>query len=203
MFNEDISYDDTLKFYQHNTTYVMGPGGKPMATGWTRDGLFGALGLKPINSQIVQEQGMQGVDNRLNVTYLGAGMGGINTGLRAVELIDKSRYVPTDVEIGKAIEEAIKEAAQLRLHPVHPVLLRLRRRLHAVQAVRLERLRRRRRILLRDGYANFSRMYALPHTRAPYGYSIPFINTSNPIIRRADIRRERVWSERGRLKQWQ
>ena len=29
------------------------------------------------------------------------------------------------------------------------------------------------------------------------------INVSNPIIRRADVRRERISSERGRLKQWQ
>jgi hypothetical protein len=46
-------------------------------------------------------------------------------------------------------------------------------------------------------------MRALPSARAPFGNDIPFINTSNPLIRRGDIRRERVWSERGRLKQWQ
>jgi hypothetical protein len=39
--------------------------------------------------------------------------------------------------------------------------------------------------------------------RATFADGIPFINTSNPIIRRASIRRERISSERGRLKQWQ
>jgi len=33
--------------------------------------------------------------------------------------------------------------------------------------------------------------------------SVPMINTNSPLIRRADVRRERVSSERGRLKQWQ
>jgi hypothetical protein len=33
--------------------------------------------------------------------------------------------------------------------------------------------------------------------------NMPMINTNTPLIRRADVRRERVSSERGRLKQWQ
>jgi hypothetical protein len=49
----------------------------------------------------------------------------------------------------------------------------------------------------------FSEMRDFADIRTPYGNNIPFINTSNPIIRRGDVRRERVWSERGRLLQWQ
>ena len=49
----------------------------------------------------------------------------------------------------------------------------------------------------------FTKMNPLPGSISTYGNATPFINTSNPIIRRADVRRERVWSERGRLKQWQ
>ena len=37
----------------------------------------------------------------------------------------------------------------------------------------------------------------------PYSDDLYSINTSNPIIRRATIRRERFSSERGRLNQWQ
>ena len=36
-----------------------------------------------------------------------------------------------------------------------------------------------------------------------YGRNVPYINSDNPIIRRASIRRERFSSTRGRLNQWQ
>ena len=39
--------------------------------------------------------------------------------------------------------------------------------------------------------------------RAPHSDDLYNINTSSPIIRRANIRRERFASERGRLNQWQ
>ena len=53
------------------------------------------------------------------------------------------------------------------------------------------------------GYPYYVRLYALPGGQVPYGNDIPDIYTSNPLIRRADVRRERIWSDRGRLKQWQ
>ena len=49
----------------------------------------------------------------------------------------------------------------------------------------------------------FERMPFLPTGTSPRIDGVPMINTSNPIIRRADVRRERIQSERGRLKQWQ
>ena len=62
-----------------------------------------------VQKQIIADEGMTGHDNRINTTYLGGGVaGGLNTGLRALELVDKSRFVPTDVEIGKSIEDAIE-----------------------------------------------------------------------------------------------
>jgi hypothetical protein len=207
LWSKDISYEDTLKFNQLNTTYVMGPDGMPWATGWERAGLMGALGLKPLQKPITSEQSMTGNDERLNTTFLGGQLGGMNTGLRALEVIDKSRYVPTDVEIGKAIEDAIREAAKQEYTPFTPYASS-----GGGNGWRNFGRGGYRRYGSGGGYGgggggggfhNFTRLYALPHARAPYGDSIPFINTSNPLIRRADIRRERVWSERGRLKQWQ
>jgi hypothetical protein len=49
----------------------------------------------------------------------------------------------------------------------------------------------------------FVSLRALPEGTSARADDIPMINTSNPIIRRADVRRERITSERGRLKQWQ
>jgi hypothetical protein len=207
LWSKDISYEDTLKFNQLNTTYVMGPDGMPWATGWERAGLMGALGLKPLQKPITSEQSMTGNDERLNTTFLGGQLGGMNTGLRALEVIDKSRYVPTDVEIGKAIEDAIREAAKQEYTPFTPYASS-----GGGNGWRNFGRGGYRRYGSGGGYGgggggggfhNFTRLYALPHARAPYGDSIPCINTSNPLIRRADIRRERVWSERGRLKQWQ
>jgi hypothetical protein len=202
LWSDNISYTDTLKFQQLNTTYVMGPDGRPWATSWTRDGVMGALGLKPINRALISEQAITSNDTRLNTTYLGGVLGGINTGLRALELVDESRYVPTDVEIGKSIEDAIKEASNKDYTPFTPYSTKkgtgytpYKRYAHGGYGGGSG--------YFSAGYSDFSRMYALPHGRAPFGIDVPFINTSNPLIRRSNVRRERVWSERGRLNQWQ
>lgn len=50
---------------------------------------------------------------------------------------------------------------------------------------------------------NFQRMDRLPEGTSPRADWVPMINTNTPVIRRADVRRERISSERGRLKQWQ
>lgn len=191
LWSKDLSYSDTLEYNQLNTTYVMGPDGRPWATGFTRDGVLGALGLKPLKRAYVSESGAMSTDSRLNSTDLTAG---INTGLRALEPVAED--VPTDAEIGKAIEDAMREAGQQSYTPFTPYASGggggySRGGGYGGGGYSS------------SGYANFSRMLPLPTIRTPYGNDVPFINTSNPFIRRADIRRERVWSERGRLKQWQ
>ena len=60
-----------------------------------------------------------------------------------------------------------------------------------------------RRVIGYHSQVTFNPMRAFPSARAPFANDVPFINTTNPLIRRGDVRRERVWSERGRLKQWQ
>ena len=51
------------------------------------------------------------------------------------------------------------------------------------------------------GYA--TRINAPQDNMVPYANSAQNVNASNPIIRRATIRRERSDSEKGRLKTWQ
>lgn len=199
LWSKDISYSDTVTYKQLNTTYVMGPDGRPWATGFTRPGFLGALGAKPGMRAYVSEQSATGTDGRLNTTDY---INGINTGLRALEIMDDSALVPTDVEIGKSIEEAIKAAANQQYTPYTP---------YASKSNGYSPFGYSRRGYGHSygGYSGgggssyFTRMYALPGGQSPYGRSIPMINTSNPILRRGDVRRERVWSERGRLKQWQ
>jgi hypothetical protein len=204
LFSKNISYQPMATYNQLNTTYVMGPDGRPWATGITRGNLMTALGIQPVKRLYTSEQGFPGqkgstgTDSRLNTTdYINR----INTGMRALELVDDSRYTPTDVEIGKSIEDAIKEAAKQQYTPYTPYQNKgtsgysrsgYGHRSYGGGGGYASR-----------GYPNYNKMYAPPHAIAPYGDSIPFINTTNPIIRRADVRRERVWSERGRLKQWQ
>lgn len=198
LWSKDISYSDTITYNQLNTTYVMGPDGRPWATGFTRDGVLGALGLKPVKRAYVSESGATGTDQRLNTTDL---VNNLNTGLRALELVDESVNIPTDAEIGKSIEDAIKKAAQDQYTPFGSTSgsgggggYYGRRGGYGGGGYGG---------YSSSGYANFDKMYALPGGRVVYGKDIPFINTSNPIIRRADVRRERISSDRGRLKQWQ
>ena len=106
-----------MKFQQLNTTYVMGPDGKPWATNFSRGGLLSALGLQPFKGQQTLQGGLAGQDTRFNTTYTGGYLGGINTGMRGLEPVNDTRNVPTDVEIGKATDDAIAKAAQQTYTP--------------------------------------------------------------------------------------
>ena len=200
LFSKDISYSDTLEYNQLNTTFVKGPDGLPWATGFGRSALFGSVKfqtqIEPDKNQKGDYVGVMSVDERFNSVDMAAGQ---NLGMRALEPINAP--VPTDVEIGKAIEKAIEKAAGQQYAPLEPFGNSsggggggYGRRGGGYGGGG------------GGGYAPnvfFSRMNPFPNQRAPYADGIPFINTSNPILRRADVRRERVWSERGRLKQWQ
>lgn len=200
IYTDQIEWRDTLKYSQLNTTYVPGPNGYPMATGFTRDGIGGALGIKPVNRMWNAEDMGMGIDARGNAVDQ---VVGINTGLRALEPREDGWEIPTTEEAIKAAADQIEEAIKgLDLTPSNSYDPKSSG----------------------SGWRNFGgwggggggggggysgprvyfeQMRDLPNIRTPYANNIPFINTTNPIIRRADVRRERVWSERGRLKQWQ
>lgn len=208
LWSNEISYSKKLEYKQLNTTYVTGPDGLPWATGFTRGGLKAALGIIP-NYQWGSERqggignmgGALGQDDRLNIQDFSAG---INTGLRALEPSNETAYIPGLEDIEKSIEKAIEAIKGLDFKTTDPYSTAKSgggygsyRRFGGGGGYR------------RGGGGGgggstfYSRLYALPNNQAPFGNTVPFINTSNPIIRRANIRRERVTSERGRLNQWQ
>jgi len=187
---DGIPYSDTMKMQQLNTTYVMGPEGKMYATGFKRSGIFGALGLNPLNRTWASEEGS--VDERLN-TVLGQ-----NTGLRALRATAEVAPKPAEINFDTlAAKAAAEDAAGYGSKSGYS---------------RGYGRRGYSRGGGRGGYGGgstyspniyFSEMNRLQYGISTYGNDISFINTTNPIIRRSTISRQRVWSERGRLKQWQ
>lgn len=193
IWNKQISFSKTARYQQLNTTYVMGPDGLPWATGFPRGGLLSALGLQPLAKPTSVESGVMSTDGRLNSVDLAEGR---NLGLRALEPLPAA--VPTDEEVAKSLNDALEGAARKNYTPSSPYAnpgysgySRYGRRGYGRGGGG------------GGGYANWRNMYNLPEGRAAYSNSVPFINTSNPILRRASVRRERVWSDRGRLNQWQ
>jgi hypothetical protein len=202
LWSDKISKSDKVTYKQLNTTYVIGPDGFPWATGMARGGnsLFSdiavAVGLQPLVGQLPAGEGMD-LDARRNSVDL---FNKINTGLRGLVPLDERSYVPTDVEIGQSIVDAIEKAASQTYPPQTPYSQNKGRGYGGGYGY--------------GGYGGggggyygprvyFQDMRDLEDIRTPYSNKIPFINSDNPIIRRGDVRRERVWSERGRLKQWQ
>lgn len=196
LWSKDISYSENQTYLQHNTSYVMGPDGRPWATGFKRDNLLGALGLQPLKTMIPPVSDAVSMDGRGNTVDL---VNGINTGLRALEPIDDSRFIPTDKEIADQITKAIEDAAKKDYTPFKPWdkddsggngWVNFGRGYGGYGG---------------GGYgsAYFTKMYSLMRGVSPYGNSIQSINSSNPYIRRAFVRRERIASHSGRLKQWQ
>lgn len=186
VWSEDIPFQPTQKYNQLNTTYVLGPGGRPFATGVRRDSWLEALGINPLGTGMTAntERGMS-VDGRLNSTDL---VRNINTGLRALERKESEELKPDDAGFKKSLNKPYAKTESNGGYSGY-------RRSGGYGGGGGG--------YYNGGYANFTKMYALPDQRTVYGNSVPFINTSTPIIRRSVVRRERVWSERGRLKQWQ
>lgn len=189
LWSKQISFNNVLTYNQLNTRYVVGPDGFPKATGQMTQ-TFGALaGMYHGAKGLRGYEGMK-LDGRGNIQDIAAR---VNTGLRALERVDESMYIPTDVEIGKSIEEAIKEAMKGDTTEYRK----------AGGGFGYGGYRRRGGGGGGGGSSYFTRMNPLMGGMVPYVNDLPNINMSNPIIRRGSIRRERVWSERGRLKQWQ
>ena len=192
LWSKDISFSDKTTFKQLNTTYVTGPDGRPWATGFTRDGMLGALGIKPVNRTLATVTG--DVDARLNTVT-----GAMNTGLRALEPEAEKAPEPPKVDFD-AIAAKVAEGDETS----------------GKKGSGWTNFGRggyyRRRGGGGRGWTDFGgggggvyfqEMNRLQYGTSPYGNTISFINTSNPIIRRGTINRQRFWSERGRLFQWQ
>jgi hypothetical protein len=179
-----------VTYNQLNTTYAIGPDGRPWATPFKRTNALQALGLPIPHGTHDGGKGGLTVDARGNIVD---SVLDINTGLAALERVDES-WTITPPE-AKELDDLFNKnytagdtgdggGSGYKKYGYTPYK--------------------------RHGYGGsgggggyFSKMYSMPHQQAPYGTSTPFINTSNPILRRAFVRRERISSERGRLNQWQ
>lgn len=207
LWSKEIGWNSSLEYNQLNTTYVTGPGGMPVATGFTRGGWTAGLGIIPTwqwgadvhGGTKNMGSGALSQDSVLNVQDLAVG---INLGARALEPVNRDNRIPGDEEILKAIEDVKKAIDEKQFETSSPYNKTTRGGSGFGSFSRY------------GGYSGgyggggggsvyYSKLYALPGNMTPYGNTVPFINTSNPIIRRADVRRERVTSERGRLNQWQ
>ena len=206
LWSDQISYSPKQVYNQLNTTYVMGPDGFPMATAVSRDKLMSALGLQPIKRFGAGDKSNLDTDGRLNSTD---SVANLNTGMRALERTDETWRIPTDAEIAEQAAKDIKDAIQnLSSSPGS-----------SDSDSNSYGKYGRGGSYYRGGYGSrgysggggggggggsyFTRSSTPPRASEPYANDISFINVSNPIIRRASIRRERFSSDRGRLNQWQ
>jgi hypothetical protein len=199
LWTNEIPSSPKVTYNQLNTTFVLGPDGRPWATPFGRQNVLQALGI-PIPATPIRPAGAGlSRDSRGNVVD---DVYGINTGLMALERVEDQEQLVPPKEDPFAFTDAAKYTAGdsgsgsgWKDFGYTPYKKRgytpYKRRSYSSGGGGS------------TGYPNFTRMYGLPGAQTPYANDIPFINTSNPILRRADVRRERVWSERGRLNQWQ
>jgi hypothetical protein len=181
VWSDQIPYGPSEQYFQLNTTYVIGPDGRPWATGVTRDLLSSVFGLAPAR-YAAGDIGL-GVDGSLNSVDAASD---INTGMRSLEKIDDSWTVPTPEEIGEAIEEALQDALGKNYSAGSSS--------NGGYGYGYGR----------GGGGGYAYRVNSPERMDPiYARNIPYINVDTPILRRATIRRERFSSERGRLKPWQ
>lgn len=196
IFNSDyISYNPTTTYKQLNTTYVTGPDGMPWATGIARSSLenfFGQAPLQTYNSG--QLGGGLDQDSRLNSTD---SLANVNTGMRNLEREHSSVANPTMSDLQELIDKNFQEVLDAVNHPSWTNYA--------------DGVYGRSRYSRSGGYGGGGgggggwsyRLNGPERGDVTYNRGIPFVNTSNPIIRRSTIRRERFSSERGRLNQWQ
>jgi hypothetical protein len=199
VWSDEIPWTGKVTYNQLNTTFVMGPDGRPWATPFERQNLLQALGIPLPSTPLRNGEGISrdGRGNAVDEVY------GINTGLMGLQRVeDQGKLVPPKDEPKAFTEPRTKSDEEggsgsgwvdfgngwksYKRRGYTPY----KRRSYSSSGGS-------------TGYPNFTRMYGLPSVKTPYANDIPFINTSNPILRRANVRRERVWSERGRLNQWQ
>ena len=197
LYSDKISYSPTTKYYQLNTTYVIGPDGRPWATGIDRHNFTNLAGMAPLQRFIGTIDNAQGVDSRLNYTDK---VRDINTGLRGLERVDESFTIK-----GQEDAAAGKAAMQQSFNNGGSGWVDYGRRGGSGW----------RNFGRRSGWRNFGRrsggggggssirINTPERQQVPYANDIDNINMTNPILRRASIRRERIDSQKGRLKPWQ
>lgn len=177
---KDILYDDripgdgTVKYNQLNMMYMIGPDGRPWATPFERQKVLQSFGIPLPHRLPANPPGLSKDEGRGTVVD---DILGINTGLYGLERKPNEPYEPPEDLFDKAAGKEYTPGSYLR------------------------------RPYSRGGGGGgggyFTRMEPFPRGVSPDLNGIPMINTTNPYIRRANVNRQRITSERERLKQWQ
>jgi len=195
LYSDKIPSKPFTKYTQLNVTYTIGPDGRPWATPFTRTTGFQAFGL-PVPHPVAPLAEGTRLDTRGNVVNT---MTETNTGLKAVVPSTVAGTLKPDDSV---LEKVEKKRTTSSWSPTGRGYFRY------------------------GGFGGYSRRgygggggYSssgyktalfteriLRTLRAGYGPQMNGVYTPSadrPTLRRADVRRERFSSERGRLKQWQ
>ena len=173
LYSDEIPKSNVVKYNQLNVMYMMGPDGKPWATPFARKTV--AQAFAPFPHRTVDTGPGTKLDSQGKVMDQ---VLGINTGLHGIErIIDTEPLDPDD----KMLDEIKAADFGKTLVPKK----------------------------YRGGGGGGGGRGYTPQMRPLRGGAaarfdtIPMINISNPYIRRANVHRDRITSDRGRLKQWQ
>ena len=197
VYSKQIPEKATVTYNQLNTTYIQGPDGQMWATGVTRDTLMDVLGLKPIK-RFLTGNNQLGVDERLNNTDA---VFNLNTGMRGLKRQEESYHVKTDEELLKESMDDLKEFLKKNFDDI-------KGNSWVDWSKGYGNPRYRSRGYSRGGGGGGGGGYA-PRVdiggaiREPYYKDVRVADAGNVSIRRANLRRERFSSDRGRLKPWQ
>lgn len=198
VYSKQIPEKATVTYNQLNTTYIQGPDGQMWATGIARDTLMDVLGLKPIK-RFLTGNNQLGVDERLNNTDA---VFNLNTGMRGLKRQEESYHVKTDEELLKESMDALKEFLKKNFDDI-------KGNSWVDWSKGYGNPRYRSRGYSRGGGGGGGGGGYAPRVdiggaiREPYYKDVRVADAGNVSIRRANLRRERFSSDRGRLKPWQ
>ena len=201
LWSDQIPYSATVVYNQLNTTYIKGPDGNMWATGVPRAKLMGALGLAPLQRFYTNEK--LNVDDRLNNTD---DVFNLNTGMRGLERTHESWAIPTDEQLAAKLTEDLEDILNKNFSDLTDALNSGNGWKNYGRGGWRNYGRRgysRRGYGSGSGYTSFTRTNTPPRVSTPYANDIRSDGLQNVSIRRANIRRERFQSQRGRLKEWQ
>jgi hypothetical protein len=184
LYDNRIPSNPTRKYRQLNLMYAIGPDGMPVATPFKKQSVLRALGIPLPILPPAAGVGMSKDERGKSVDDIA----GINTGLHGLV------QIPHSSDEGVKGDDKIVDSVLSKTFQV------------GGEGGTGTGFRRYYRGGGGGGYSSsgyFSPMRALPGGTSPRIDTTPAINTSNPYTRRANVNRQRIWFERGRLKEWQ
>ncbi|OYW91386.1 MAG: hypothetical protein B7Z23_08265 [Pseudomonadales bacterium 32-61-5] len=188
-FEGTIPKARTVEYAQLNSPYIKGPDGNYWATGLSRNLLETFASLMPLSRYTSDSGTGLSLDSRLNAVDE---VLGLNTGMRALEELNETFDVPEmeDFSSGDGTSSSDGNGwVDFGNNGYRSGWRNFGRRRYGGGGG--------------GGGGSFTRLNPPQDSQTPYSNTARDVGSSNPIIRRSSIRRERTDSERGRLKPWQ